>query len=87
MNFHSDQVYLKGATICSMYLEIKFPYGELLSSSCGGLQLSAAPQGPCKPKDDFSVRLDGQMDRQTDGRRNGQTNKPTDERRDRRTDG
>ena len=40
-------------------LKIQHPYGGLLSSSCGGLQHSAASEGPFGPKGDFAGRTNG----------------------------
>ena len=46
--------------------EIPPPYTGLLSSSCGGLQPLAAPEGPFRPPKDNFAR---QTDDQTDGQR------------------
>ena len=45
-------------------LEIQPPYGELLSSSCGGMQHLAASDGPLDPK---VILLDGQTEKRTTG--------------------
>ena len=42
-----------------LLLEIQPPYGGLLSSSCGGLEPSAASEGP---KGDFARRTNGLTD-------------------------
>ena len=44
------------------------PYGGLLSSSSGGLQPSAAAEGPFGSKGDFARQTDRRTNRQKDGR-------------------
>ena len=46
------------------------PYEGLISSSCGGLQPSATPEGPFWPVGDFAGRPDRHTDGLTDGRPN-----------------
>ena len=73
-------------------LEIQPPYGGLLSNSCGGLQPSAAQEGPFGPKGEFAGQTNRRTKRQTDEgtdsqQTDGQTNRRTNGQKKRQTNG
>ena len=63
-------------------LQVQPPYRGLLSSSCGGLQPSAAPEKPLGPKANFAGQTDGRKTEQTSGRADGCTDRRADGRTD-----